>query len=832
MESRRASTTGVLPHTYRPRRFTRHLTFAIVVVAVISAKSLHIYAHLDALQPHTILVWGMSFFLQDSVFLLLFYLLLDWGLFALCVAAFVAALVLLMDSVSMAFYITAGTELRWKNLNAIHGPSAFRMLATGVAVLLVVMALLILVSMVLQPFCFFVADACIDVLRIPIRFVVNYVAKWRGKEEVGKGEENEVYLLLSHHLDDHEYGSGVETNQLTRTFSTLPQASYSRLCLRSLVALGMALQVLCTIFRPPDSSLLFLSWTLPSMPIVHLVVGGTLSTVVALPVTFQHISALGEPKPFMWLPEPPHPGFEDWYRRMPHYDAEKDPLRLPNIDEELLPALQDIIRNISIQNVVLLTLESTRKDVFPLEKNNGVWDRLASTFKDNLVPLPVEQQLASLTPTARYLTGNLESGFVNGSHNIEHGGRTFRGGINAQNAHTTATYTLKSLLGTHCGVMPLVADFNREFTEHIYQPCLPHILDVMNDIKCGDEGDKGVKKWSSKFMQSTTLGYDNQDELMSKLGFSTEKIVGGEYLKEEGHKFAPKHLSDVNYYGMPEVAIEEYLRDAIATANTNDEHLFLSHLTSTTHHNFKVPNDEDMVPLVGNGDWAMLSDYLNSIGYVDRWLARIMDILEEEGVADKTLIVLVGDHGLSIAEDLSFTPYHNPMIGNFHVPLVVSHPALPVIDIADPVTSLQILPTLLDLLIETDTFPKCKAAAARDMLRNYEGQSLLRPQKTASDNSEYLGWQFTIMNPGASSLAVRNANEPDMRLIVPLQSGSEWRFTDLQDDPHEKEPLLSFDYQDLMSRLKDQIHRAWVERAVQVTEWWIKENRKRYRFRP
>jgi arylsulfatase A-like enzyme len=208
-----------------------------------------------------------------------------------------------------------------------------------------------------------------------------------------------------------------------------------------------------------------------------------------------------------------------------------------------------------------------------------------------------------------------------------------------------------------------------------------------------------------------------------------------------------------------------------------------------------------------------------------------MDILEEEGVADKTLIVLVGDHGLSIAEDLSFTPYHNPMIGNFHVPLVVSHPALPAIDIVDPVTSLQILPTLLDLLIETDTFPKCKAAAARDMLRNYEGQSLLRPQKTASDDSEYLGWQFTIMNPGASSLAVRNANEPDMRLIVPLQSGSEWRFTDLQDDPHEKEPLLSFDYQDLMSRLKDQIQRAWVERAVQVTEWWIKENRKRYRFR-
>lgn len=219
--------------------------------------------------------------------------------------------------------------------------------------------------------------------------------------------------------------------------------------------------------------------------------------------------------------------------------------------------------------------------------------------------------------------------------------------------------------------------------------------------------------------------------------------------------------------------------------------MFLSHLTSTTHHEFSVPKDENTMPLVGNGDWAMLSNYLNSIGYVDRWLAKIMDILEE-GVADKTLVILVGDHGLSIAEYLSFTPYHNPLITNFHIPLVISHPALPVINIADPVTSIQIPPTVLDLLIETDTFSKCKATAARDMLRNYEGQSLLRPQMNTFGYGEYLGWQFTIMNPGGSSLAVRNANEPEMRLIVPLHSGSEWHFTDLQDDPHEKQPFGFF----------------------------------------
>jgi hypothetical protein len=837
MESRQPFSAGSLAQSILNvalRLFTRQFIFAIACVAVLSAKLLHIYAHLDALQLHTVLGWGWSFFFQDTIFLLGIRLLLDLGVVALCVSFFVAALMLLMGSGSMAFYITAGTELRWKNMKAIHDPSAFKMLATGIVMLLIVMVVLFFVSMVMQSVCFIVADTSIDVLRIPVRLVRKIFTKCRWKEYAPEQDESKAYMLLSSDQSEtDEYGFDLETNQPVRNPSPPPQASSLMICLRLLVACGMALQVLCTMFRPPDSSLVFLSWTLPLMPVIHLMVGATLSTVIALPVSFLHISALGNPRPFAWLPEQPHAGFEDWYRNMPHYDASRDPLEISNNNEKLLPALQEIdIGNVSIKHVVLLKLESTRKDVFPLKKNAGIWDRLASTFKDHEVPPEVEQHIASLTPMARYFTGDLDNGFVNGSDNIERNGRTFRGGISAQNAHTTATYTLKSLLGTHCGVVPLAADFNREYTEHIYQPCLPHILDAMNDIKCGNQSNKGAKKWTSKFMQSTTLGYDNQDMLMPKLGFAPENIIGGEYLKEEGHKFPAKNLSDVNYYGMPEVAIEDYLRDAFATAKKNDEHLFLSHLTSTSHHDFSIPKDEEMVKLAGDNDWDILSRYLNAIGYVDRWLAKVLSILEDEGVADDTLIVLVGDHGLSIAEDMSFTPYHNPRIANFHVPLVVSHPALPKINITDPVTSMQILPTILDLLIETSTFSPCEATAARDLLRNYEGQSLLRPQKTISDENKHLGWQFTIMNPGGSSLAVRDANEPNLRLIVPLQAGSEWRFTDLAHDPYEKEPVLSFDFNTLVRRLRNPVQQAWVKKAVQMSEWWVEENRKRYRFKP
>ena len=111
MESRLPSSAGALAQTILGvalRLFTRQFIFAIACVAILSAKLLHIYAHLDALQLHTVLGWGWSFFFQDTIVLLGLRLLVDQGIIALCVSFFIAALLLLMGSGSMAFYITAG----------------------------------------------------------------------------------------------------------------------------------------------------------------------------------------------------------------------------------------------------------------------------------------------------------------------------------------------------------------------------------------------------------------------------------------------------------------------------------------------------------------------------------------------------------------------------------------------------------------------------------------------------------------------------------------------------------------------------------------------------
>lgn len=49
---------------------------------------------------------------------------------------------------------------------------------------------------------------------------------------------------------------------------------------------------------------------------------------------------------------------------------------------------------------------------------------------------------------------------------------------------------------------------------------------------------------------------------------------------------------------------------------------------------------------MGHKGWQVhndINDYLNTIKYGDVWLAEIMDMLEDTGVANETLVVVIGD---------------------------------------------------------------------------------------------------------------------------------------------------------------------------------------------
>ncbi len=824
--------------TIASRFLNRRYVFAIAAVSVLGAKACHIDAHLSALSTAEMIHWGPSFFTQDTALLLFLRVLLfapgRWmSLLGTFFGSLIVLLVLALACINISFYTVAGSELHWRNIGLAGDSSSWSVLLTGLFSLGLTLGAIMLLSWVVQDLCFIIATTSLDILKFPFTFIAARLPSRRRLSSLRYAnvpQDDTEYGIEQRYTDD-ELGGASEPK--VQPSPRRPYAAW-KVAVYLAVAVGLLVQVVLYATRPDESSIVFMSWTLPLLPFMDFAHSSpNLANLLPFQsegISLDNMTALASPVPFDWLPKDTKlPGFEDWHDDEQHYSSAADPLKISNLDDGLLPALRGKLKDVDVRHILLLKLESTRKDVFPIKKNGQIYDKLQNTFGNKSLPESAKQRLKTLTPTANFVTGDYDDGF-------DHTEKKRRGGINANNAHTTGTYTLKSLAGTLCGITPLVADFNVEYRYHVYQPCMAQIFDALNAVdhkKDPKTDDYRSYKWKSAFMQSVTGGYDKQRELMPVLGYPPENFLDSEYLHSDEAKFGKADMEDINYYGMPEFAIEDYIRDAFTSAKENNERVFLSHLTSTAHHPFGLPKDEVYVPLSKEGELQDLSTYTNAIGFVDRWLEKVLNVLEETGAANETLVIFVGDHGLSIPETGAVTPYYQPNVGNFHVPLVLSHPKLPPVDVNDVVNSYQILPTVLDLLLESDSVGDADRKAVHDLVRNYEGQSLLRPLRKSHKDSGSGDWQFTVMNTGRAMLGVRDARNPQWRVVVPIVADTEWRFTDLDKDPHEAKPLLSFGFRSFLEKIKEENGEEaskWVEEAAFVTRWWVDDNARRWRY--
>lgn len=147
-----------------------------------------------------------------------------------------------------------------------------------------------------------------------------------------------------------------------------------------------------------------------------------------------------------------------------------------------------------------------------------------------------------------------------------------------------------------------------------------------------------------------------------------------------------------------------------------------------------------------------------------------------------------------------------------------------------PVSSIQILPTILDLLKTSGSLDTASTGAVKDLLPMYEGQSIIRTIIT--HNKETDNYQFSVMNTGGSMVALRSAHK-HYRLIVPLVPGARWRFTDPKKDPQEENPVQSFELDALKKAVKKK-HSSeaakWVEHAARAAAWWVSDNWRRYEY--
>lgn len=164
---------------------------------------------------------------------------------------------------------------------------------------------------------------------------------------------------------------------------------------------------------------------------------------------------------------------------------------------------------------------------------------------------------------------------------------------------------------------------------------------VTKDVK---QDDYKTWPWHSLFMQSITDNYDNQNYLLPALGFD-EKITD-ETITEDSKKKKGLRPQKFNFWGYPEHELRGYLSQAVQDAETKHERLFITHLTGQTHYPWDMPvgeKYEKFMPTSIFNHNDRIARYLNTLGVADRWLGEIFEVLEETGVIDETLIVMVGD---------------------------------------------------------------------------------------------------------------------------------------------------------------------------------------------
>lgn len=556
-----------------------------------------------------------------------------------------------MASANTSFFVATGAEIHWRRVHNFHrDEAAIRTLLTGLAGFLFVECFILTISWFVNSYLYNATGHILDILTSALRRVYLCIRRKPVRN-------SESYAQIP--FEDYDDDVGEEEDSLflldgtnERQRKEKPGTRAIKLLKRLLVLLPILVIVALRVARPPDAAYAFLSCTLPLSPFIafgnpH---AGPVN-LTGLEGDYTYLSyhtALAEPPFFDFLPHQKMKGFEDWSpdgdRDRLHYNAFQDPLHISNLDRDVLEPLREALHNgsVNIKHVILIKLESTRGDVFPVRNGTFMYDHIADSYSSGEVPKQIRSNLVNLTRTARFLTGTATG------LDTEEDKKPSYGGLSATNAHTAGTYTLKSVVGTLCGVTPVVADFNREYKYHIYQPCAPHILDVLNrqpDIT-NKTDDFTTWPWRSMWMQSVTDGYDNQNLLTPALGFKNTSTITKEKLEDPSAKYYPPKSKEINYYGYADTELREYVRDAIKDAEHDHKRLFLTHLTGTTHHPWAIPGDK-YVDLLGYSKWfgvnRQVNQYLNSIGFVDKWLAEILQILKDTGVANETLLVMTGD---------------------------------------------------------------------------------------------------------------------------------------------------------------------------------------------
>jgi choline-sulfatase len=193
---------------------------------------------------------------------------------------------------------------------------------------------------------------------------------------------------------------------------------------------------------------------------------------------------------------------------------------------------------------------------------------------------------------------------------------------------------------------------------------------------------------------------------------------------------------------------------------------------------------------------AALRGYYGSISYIDWRIGRIIDVLRQTGQLDDTVVVLTSDHG-DMLGDRGLWYKMNFFEGSARVPLVVAGPGIDACRVSAPVSTMDLVPTLVDLA-QPDGDATSNVGAI-------DGQTLTPLLRGQNDERDTVVAEYLAEGAVAPIVMIRRG---DLKLVHSPADPDQ--LYDLGADPHERRNLVDDPaYAGALRELRDEVAARW-----------------------
>jgi arylsulfatase A-like enzyme len=242
-----------------------------------------------------------------------------------------------------------------------------------------------------------------------------------------------------------------------------------------------------------------------------------------------------------------------------------------------------------------------------------------------------------------------------------------------ERAYAVVPHSSKAFFALNCGVVPyLLLEVRENRPEGVPVRCLPDLL--------REQG------FQTLYLGAHVGGFERWRRLSRNLGFAA--TLTAESLDLRG-------FERVNYFSYEDDALLAPTRAWLARVAASKRRLYAFYLTSAAHHDYRLPAREYTQRFAAD---ARYDRYLNAVRYQDRFLEQLVALYREAGLAERTLFVVVGDHGEAFGEHGKRLHDHVIYEEGLRVPLLFFGEGLAPERRDDPVSQLDVMPTVLRLL--------------------------------------------------------------------------------------------------------------------------------------